>query len=43
MIALGNGKYSLTESNDIEQGLVDQDTLSLAGSDRGKTKDVFGV
>ena len=42
-IAMGNGRYSLTESNDVEKGLLDQDTLFLIASDRGKTKDVFRV
>lgn len=37
------GRYSLTESSDVEKGLIERATLFLSAADRGKTKDVYGV
>jgi hypothetical protein len=37
------GRPSLTESSDIETGLIEQDTMFLSAADRGKTKDVYKV
>jgi hypothetical protein len=37
------GGYSFTENNESETGLLNEDTLFLSVTDRGKTKDVYGV
>ena len=37
------GCYSLTESSDVETGLIEQATLFLSAADQGKTKDVYSV
>lgn len=42
-ISPNSGHYSFTESSTVETGLLDQKTMFLSISDRGKTKDVYGV
>ena len=37
------GHSSLTESSDVETGLIERDTMFLSAADRGKTKDVYKV
>lgn len=37
------GAYSLAESSEPEEGLLNKDTLFLSAAERGKTKDVYGV
>jgi len=42
-IGAEDGHYLFTESNTIETGLLDQNTLFLSAADHGKTKDVYGA
>jgi hypothetical protein len=37
------GSFTLTEQNEAETGLLNEETLFLSAADRGKTKDVYGV
>jgi hypothetical protein len=42
-INVETGCSSLTESSDIETGLIERETMFLSAADRGKTKDVYKV